>query len=108
LTDNLAPSFLAEAGRAFWQRVVTEFELDGPSLDLLAMAAKQADRAAEARTILAAEPLTFIDRFEQPREHPAVAIERNATIPFARLLRELALDVEPPADVRPPRRPGTC
>ena len=106
-TDPQAPVFLAEAGRAFWTRVLREFELDGPSLELLALACKQADRAAEARAILAAQPLTYRDRFDAPKEHPAVAIERNATIAFARLVRELALDVEPPADSRPPRRPGT-
>ena len=105
--DPQAPVFLAEAGRTFWTRVLREFELDGPSLELLALACKQADRAAEARAILAAQPLTYRDRFDAPKEHPAVAIERNATIAFARLVRELALDVEPPADSRPPRRPGT-
>jgi len=106
-TDPQAPVFLAEAGRTFWQRIVGEFDLDSAALQLLALACKQADRAAEARAILAAQPLTYPDRFDQPREHPAVAIERNATIAFARLVRELALDVEPPADSRPPRRPGT-
>jgi phage terminase small subunit len=106
--DPQAPVFLAEAGRTFWTRVLREFELYGPSLELLALACKQADQAAEARAILAAQPLTYPDRFDQPREHPAVAIERNASVVFARLVRELALDVEPPADSRPPRRPGTC
>ena len=107
-TDPQAPVFLAEAGRAFWQRVVSEFDLDSAALQLLALACKQADRAAEARAILAAQPVVYRDRFDAPKEHPAVAIERNATIAFARLVRELALDVEPPADSRPPRRPGTC
>ena len=107
-TDPPAPVFLAEPGRTFWQRVVSEFDLDSAALQLLALACKQADRAAEARAILAAQPVVYRDRFDAPKEHPAVAIERNATIAFARLVRELALDVEPPADSRPPRRPGTC
>jgi len=106
-TDPQPPTYLSQAGRSFWQRVVSEFDLDSAALQLLSLACKQADRAAEARAILAAQPVVYLDRFGQAREHPAVAIERNATIAFARLVRELALDVEPPADSRPPRRPGT-
>ncbi len=106
-TDPQAPVFLGESGRVFWACVVGEFDLDSAALQLLAVACKQLDRIAEARAILAAQPVTYLDRFDQPREHPAVAIERNASVVFARLVRELALDVEPPADSRPPRRPGT-
>ena len=107
-TDPQPPTYLSQAGRSFWQRVVSEFDLDSAALQLLAVACKQLDRIAEARAILAAQPVTYLDRFDQPREHPAVSIERNASVVFARLVRELALDVEPPADSRPPRRPGTC
>ena len=107
-TDPQAPVFLAETGRTFWQRIVGEFDLDSAALQLLAVACKQLDRIAESRALLAKETMVYVDRFGQPREHPAVSIERNASVVFARLVRELALDVEPPVDSRPPRRPGTC
>jgi hypothetical protein len=60
------------------------------------------DRCVAAREILDREGLTYTDRFGQPKARPEVAIERDGRIAFARLLRELGLDVEPPAETRPP------
>jgi hypothetical protein len=36
------------------------------------------------------------------RLHPAVRVEQDARLAFARLIRELDLDVTPPAEVRRP------
>jgi hypothetical protein len=41
-----------------------------------------------------------------PRPHPAVGIEKDSRIAFARLMRELDLDGEPLPDPRLPRRGG--
>lgn len=106
-SEPAPPPYLAEAGRRFWLQVVQEWELDVRSLALLAAACKQADRAAEAREILQQQPVVILDRFGQPKTHPAVDVERNASLAFVRILREIGLDVEPPPDSRPPRRPGT-
>lgn len=100
------PVKLFRAGKAFWSRVLTEFEVEEHHHDLLGAACQQLDRAAEAAAKVATEGITVTDRFKQLKTHPAVEIERNAHLAFCRLQRELGLDIEPP-EVRGPSRPGT-
>ena len=95
-----APSHLAETTKTWWQSVVKGYELEPHHLRLLQLAGEAWDRSQAAREIIAAEGVTFRDDRGNPRAHPAVAIERDSRIAFARLLRELDLDVEPPADNR--------
>ena len=98
-----APKHLERATKVWWRALVEEFELEEHHLRLLQLAAEAWDRCAQAREVLAAEGLIYMDRFEQPRARPEVAIERDSRLAFARLLRELALDVEPPPNGhRPP------
>ena len=57
----------------------------------------------EAREVLQLEGKIFIDRFDQPKPRPEVAIQRDSAIGFARMLRELDLDISAPTDrARPP------
>jgi phage terminase small subunit len=101
------PPHLSTRAKKWWSRVVADYELEPHHLLLLGKAAEAWDRAEEAREAVDREGLTYSDRFGQPRLRPEVAVERDSRIAFARLIRELSLDVEPPADSRPPRRPGT-
>jgi len=83
--------------------VSAEYELEDHHLRLLTLAAEAWDRTQQAREALEEHGLTYLDRFDQPRSRPEVAIERDSRIAFARLLRELALDIEAPPDAaRPP------
>lgn len=99
------PRHLRKATKAWWKSVVTEWELDEHHVRLLTLACEAWDRAEEARETLARVGTFYRDRFHQPKPHPAVAIERDGRIAFARLLRELDLDhVTPPEAPRPPAR----
>jgi phage terminase small subunit len=103
----VAPKHLKPTTAEWWRGVMSEYELQPHHIRLLTLAGEAWDRGQEAREALATGGLTFLDRFSQPHARPEVAIERDARIAFARLLRELSLDVEPPVDSRPPRRTGT-
>ena len=97
-----APSYLTAPTKDWWLWVVSEFELEQHHLKLLTAACESWDRTQQARKRLAKHGLTYQDRFGQPRTRPEVQIERDHRIAFARLLRELDLDVDPPG---PPGRP---
>jgi len=58
------------------------------------------DRSEQAQVRLDQEGLTVEGREGGMRPHPCVAIERDARLAVARLLRELDLDVEPPVSER--------
>jgi phage terminase small subunit len=77
------------------------YELEQHHERLLAAAAETWDRAQEAREAIAKHGAFYNDRFGAPRAHPAITAERDAKILFARLLRELRLDLDAP-DARPP------
>ena len=98
-----APEHLNADTRTWWGIVATEYELEGHHLRLLTLAAESWDRGQEARETLAKSGPYYMNRQGEPRAHPAVAVERDSRIAFARLMRELDLDGVPAPDIRPPR-----
>jgi phage terminase small subunit len=102
-TENpKAPKHLKPATAEWWERVMSDYELEPHHVRLLTLAGEAWDRGVQAREVLAEKGLTYDDRFKQPRARPEVAIERDSRIAFARLVREVALDVDERAEVRPP------
>jgi P27 family predicted phage terminase small subunit len=109
-----APAHLSRESAKWWREVTSTYELESHHLRLLTLACESWDRAQEARRRIADEGSYILDRYGVPRAHPAIAVERDSTVRFARILRELALDVSEPGEVRPPaisghaglRRPG--
>jgi len=79
------------------------FELAPHHVHLLTLACDALDRGAQAREALSTNGITYIDARGFPKARPEVAIERDARVAFARLLRELDLDCDPFGDPsRPP------
>jgi phage terminase small subunit len=73
---------------------------------LLQLAGEAWDRCEQARHELAKDGLTVPTR-NGLKAHPCIAIERDSRLAFARLIRELDLDVDPPSSIRtapPPLR----
>jgi phage terminase small subunit len=100
------PKHLRSATAKWFRTVVEDFDLEAHEIRLLTLAAEAWDQGQAAREIVAEKGMTFDDRFGQPKARPEVAIERDSRIGFARLLRELALDLGSPDEGRPPALPA--
>lgn len=88
------PAHLAPETRRWFRHVVEAFELEPHHVRLLTLAGESWDRCQQARAAIAAQGLTYTDRFGAPRLRPEVAVERDSRIAFARLVRELDLDLD--------------
>lgn len=100
------PAHLRPPTREWWASVVADFALEPHHVRLLSLAATAWDRAEQARELVERHGLTFDDRFGAPRSRPEIAVERDSRLAFARLLRELQLDIDTPDEVRPARLSG--
>lgn len=97
------PAHLAPETADWWRAVLVEYALEPHHLRLLRLACEAWDRTQQAREILDRDGLTTETETGGLKAHPAVAIERDARLAFARLLRELDLDAETAPDrARPP------
>jgi len=102
LTVVDAPDFLSLESRIWWADVCSTFVLEPHHVMLLTAACGAWDRLNEARELLDVEGLTSTDKYLRCKPHPAINVERDSRLAFARLLRELDLDSEPAAASRRP------
>ena len=98
------PTHLSDDAADWWQSVQSDFALEAHHTRLLTLACEAWDRGQQAREILDAEGLTYDDRFGAPKARPEAAVERDCRTAFARLLRELDLDLDGPTEA--PRAPA--
>jgi P27 family predicted phage terminase small subunit len=97
--NDRPPSHLSPDVKRWFSTVTTEYILEAHHVRLLLLAAEAWDRCVQARERLAADGLTIEGREGGMRPHPCVAIERDARIAFASLVKQLGLD-----DVEAPQR----
>jgi P27 family predicted phage terminase small subunit len=100
------PKHLRKATSEWWAQIVADFDLDSHHVRLLTKACEANDRCEQAREALLKHGLTFDDRFGSPHARPECAIERDSRLAFARLVREIGLDVTPPSESRPNSLPA--
>lgn len=102
------PKHLSAEARVWYSQIRKEYGIeDSAGLALLAAAAGAFDRAESARREIAKDGGCVIrDRFGQPKQHPAAAVERDARSQVIQALKALNLDFEPTraAPGRPPGR----
>ena len=101
-TGTKPPAHLSEEAREWWQSVTSDFDLEPHHLKLLQCAAEAWDRMTLAREAVAKDGITFRSANGDLKTNPAVSIERDARVAFARLVRELDLDAGTLAERRPP------
>ena len=95
------PANLSSEAKAWFKKLVDEFPIDDAAgLMLLQQTCESLDRLREAQGILHREGVVILDRFKQPRQHPATLVERDARNQLVKCIRMLDLDIEVPA----PRR----
>jgi phage terminase small subunit len=100
------PKHLRPATSQWFSQIIADYELESHHIRLLTKACESWDRSEQAREGLLKHGLTFEDRFGSPHARPEIAIERDSRLAFARLIREIGLDVSTPTDTRPNSLPA--
>ena len=77
------PRHLKAPIKRWWKSVVDGYALEPHHVRLLTLAVEAWDRCQQSREALQEHGLTYMDRFEQPRSRPEVAIERESRRPHA-------------------------
>jgi phage terminase small subunit len=98
-----APRHLKAATRRWFDAMSSEYALESHHFRLLSLAGEHWDRNGQACDALTTHGLTYTDRFGTPRPRPEVAIARDSSLAFTRIIRELGL----PSDRTPESRPPT-
>jgi phage terminase small subunit len=97
------PRGLLPTTRRWFDEVVERWELEPHHVRLLALACQSWDESQRAAAIVLAEGLIVTMPSGAKRPNPACRVAHEARALFARLLRELDLDVTVPAEsLRPP------
>jgi phage terminase small subunit len=87
------PAHLSKDSQALYRTIVREYSIDDAAAMVLTATLDARDRREEARLAIAREGAVFVDRWNQPKPNPWVAIERDAGLAILRGFRVLGLDL---------------
>jgi len=97
------PDYLKKSGKKFFKEISNTYELEEHHLKILALASQCLDRLDQARSQIESEGIFLKSRFDKLYLNPATKLEKENKVLFARLIRELNLDIELPKGLgRPP------
>lgn len=99
-----APQHLRKETRTWWRNVAKEWALEDHEMRLLTLACETWDRILNIRERVEEDGTFIKSRLGELKPHPGLAEERRQKATFAKLLKELDLEVEPPQTHR--RRHG--
>jgi P27 family predicted phage terminase small subunit len=93
------PKHLSAEARKIWRSIVAEYEIsDTAGLKILKTSLEAYDRMQKARESIDKYVMLVKDRFDQPKAHPLLTIERDSRAAFLAGLKALNLDIEPLKD----------
>jgi phage terminase small subunit len=104
---NLAekpPRHLLKGGKQLWVDIAGDYDLEAYQIEILRLLCECLDRLELCRKQLKKDGMFSVNRFGETKQHCALKEEREHRVLFARLARELNLDLELPESPRKPRR----
>jgi hypothetical protein len=97
---------LEPSTRKWITRIKKQYALEDYHVRLFVLAGQAWDRAQQARRLIEVDGPIQRDRFGQSKAHPAVQVEVQSMLAFAKLLRETGIDLDKGETPRPPRQYG--
>src|SRR3546814_20030821 len=85
------PSLLSDTMKNWWRRVNEDFAMEAHHLHLLKLACEAFDQAETARVAIMIQGTPFHARWQQPRQRPEVAIQKQDRRDIHRLVADLRL-----------------
>ena len=101
--DKKIPQHLSKPMKKFYKTVCENYDLEDHHHHLLRLACEHFDRSQEARLGIADTGLMLKDRFDQWRSNPLMQVQRDSTLAFQKLIKQLGLDDEDGDEVKLPQ-----
>lgn len=99
IKHSKAPTRLSAEAKRWWVSITKDYDIDDEAGFLLLQTALEAfDRMRGAQKIVKKDGESIMDRFEQIKAHPMLAIERDSRGQMLTALKALNLDLEPLRD----------